>query len=720
MVKKNRVYTESVLQMEAVECGAASLSMILRHFGRYMPLEKIRGDCDVSRDGSKAANILRAARLHGLEAKGLKMEVDNLLDVTMPVIIHWNFNHFLIFEGSDQDWFYLNDPESGHRQVTHEEFSSSFTGIVLTFTPSATFEKTKIPNPLIEGLKERISPHKEAILFTLLTGFALIIPGLIIPSFSKIFVDNILIQGSKDWLWPLIGGMTLTYLLRFGLEKLKYYYLIKTNSKIDITTAVNFFWHVLSLPINFFTQRHPGEISSRIGVNGRVASFISGRLGNNILDVFKIFFFALIMCLYDPALTLLGVCLAGADILILKYFSRRRKEGYIRYAKDAGVLTGVTMAGLQTIETLKATGRENDFFVRWAGQFAKVMNSQQELSVITMATGALPKIIHLLINVSILILGSYKVMNGQLTMGMLVAFQSLMASFLAAVSGLMGLVTSLQEMEGDMTRLDDIMKTEGDKYVVKARKKKQKDYSQLGQKLEGYIDFKNVIFGYSKFSDPLIENFSLAVKPGQRIALVGGSGSGKSTLAKMLAGLFSPTSGKILLDGVPYDKWERQIVNNSIAMVDQDIFLFEGSIRDVLTFWDKNIPEQQIIKACKDAEIHDIISSKKEGYDFVIREGGTNFSGGQRQRLEIARALIGNPSVLILDEATSALDPPTEKLVYDNIKKRKCTVIIVAHRLSTIRDSDEIIMLDYGKITERGTHAELVKSKGKYYELIKM
>lgn len=720
MVKKGHVYTPTVLQMEAVECGAASLSIILRHFGRYLSLDKLRTDCDVSRDGSKAGNILIAARKHGLEAKGYRMEIAELDDVSYPVIIHWNFNHFLVLEGSDKKKVYLNDPACGHRQVTHEEFFGSYTGIVLSFNPTENFEKTNYKNPLISGLKDRLLPHKEAVTFLILIGLFLIIPGLIIPSFSKVFIDNILIEGSKDWLWPLIAGMVLTYFLRFLLERLKYIYLLKTNSKIDLITSAGFFWHVLSLPINFFTQRHPGEIGSRIGVNSKVASFISGRFATNILDVFKVIFFALIMCLYDPLLTLLCILLAGTNIVILKFFSKRRKEGYIRYSKEAGELTGLTMAGLQTIETLKATGRENDFFVRWAGQFTKVLNSQQDLSLTAMIMGSFPGLINLFINISILIFGAWKVMNGQLTMGMLVAYQSLMSSFLGSVNSLVSLGSFLQEMEGDITRLDDIMKTEGDKNVLKARANINKDYSLLGQKLEGYIEFKNLTFGYSKFSAPLIENFSLSVKPGQRIALVGGSGSGKSTLAKVLAGLYEPSKGKILFDGVPYDKWARQIINNSVAMVDQDIFLFEGTVRDVLTYWDKDITEEQLIKATKDAEIHDLIVSKKEGYDFIIREGGANFSGGQRQRLEIARALVGNPSILILDEATSALDPPTEKLVYENIKKRKTTVIVVAHRLSTIRDSDEIIMLDYGKITERGTHSELVKKKGKYYELIKI
>lgn len=717
--KSNRKYCPSVLQMEAVECGAASLSMILRHYGKYLPLDKLRADCDVSRDGSTASNILRAARLNGLEAKGFKKDIPSLYHTPMPVIIHWNFNHFLVLEGLDDKKAYLNDPAAGHRTVTIDELSGSFTGVALTFEPSVTFEKEGRKSDLLGNLKERLMPHSKAMTFILSVGFLLVIPGILLPTFTKVFVDDILVSGTRDWLWPLITGMAFTVIVKIWLEHLKYKYLLRTRSKIDLVTSSGFFWHLLSLPVNFFAQRHAGEMSSRVGVNSKVAGLITGQLANNFMDIVIIVFFACVMFLYDVQLTIIGIVLAAINVLALKYFSKKRKEVYLRYSIESGQLSGVSMAGLQTIETIKATGRENDFFVRWAGHHTKMLNAQQKLSVLSVMLGSIPRFISGLIGAIILCYGSWKVMDGQLTIGMLVAFQSLMSSFVRPVENLVNLGSQMQEAEGDMSRLDDIMNTEQDKQVSKARKLKETDYSIYGQKLEGYVEFKNVSFGYSRLAEPLIKDFSLQIKPGERIALVGGSGSGKSTLAKLLAGLYEPQKGKILLDGVPRNKWARQIINNSLAMVDQDIFLFEGSGREVLTLWDNTIPDQQIIRAAKDACIHDTISGKKDGYDFHFDEGGKNFSGGQRQRVEIARALVGYPSILILDEATSALDPPTEKLVYDNIKKRRCSVIVVAHRLSTIRDCDEIIVLDRGQIVERGTHAQLIKLKGTYYELIK-
>ena len=717
--KSNRIYTPSVMQMEAVECGAASLSMILRHHGKYLSLDRLRIDCDVNRDGSTASNILRAARLNGLEAKGFKKELSGLYDTKMPVIIHWNFNHFLVLEGIDEEKAYLNDPAAGHRTVNLLEFNEAFTGVALTFEPSKTFEKEGKKSELISSLKDRLTPHKNAMTFILAIALMLVIPGIILPTFTKVFVDDILVRGAHDWLWPMIAGMALTVFVKIWMEHLKFKYLLRTQSKIDLVTSSGFFWHLLSLPVNFFAQRHAGEMSSRVAINTKVARLITGRLANNFMDIVSIVFFAFVMFLFDIQLTLIGIFLAGLNILALRYFSKKRKEVYLRFSIESGQLSGVSMAGLQTIETIKATGRENDFFVRWAGHHTKMLNAQQRLGVLSIMLSSIPGFISSSITVIILCFGAFKIMDGQLTIGELVAFQSLMSSFVGPVRNLVNLGSQLQEAEGDMTRLDDILNTEEDLQVSKARKLKETDYSVYGQKLEGYVEFKNISFGYSRLAEPLIKDFSLKINPGERIALVGGSGSGKSTLAKILAGLYEPQKGKILLDGVPRNKWARQIINNSLAMVDQDIFLFEGSGREVLTLWDNTIHDQQIVKAAKDACIHDTISSKKNGYDFHFTEGGKNFSGGQRQRVEIARALMGNPSILILDEATSALDPPTEKMVYDNIKLRRCSVIVVAHRLSTIRDCDEIIVLDQGQIVERGTHAELLKLKGTYFKLIK-
>ena len=714
-IKRAKVPT--VLQMEAVECGAASLAMILAYYGKYLPLEEIRIACGVSRDGSKASNILKAARSYGLEAKGFRKEPEALKDMNLPVIIHWNFNHFLVLEGFDKGFVYLNDPGSGPRAVPEEEFDQSFTGIVLAFETGPGFEKNGGKPNIITALKKRLKGSKVALTYVILVGLAMVIPGLVIPIFSKIFVDDILLGGKENWLIPLLLGMALTAVLRGLLTMLQQYYLLRLETKIALSTSAQFLWHVLCLPVEFFNQRYAGDISMRVQSNDLVAQLLSGQLATNALNlVMTVFYFAL-MIQYNLWLALIGAVVAVANICYLKYVSRRRVDLNRKLLQDQGKLSGTAMSGLQIIETLKASGAESDFFAKWSGYQAKTLNAEQEMGVSTQFLSAIPTFLTTLTDTAVLVLGGFLIFRGELTIGELVAFQSLMSSFMQPVNGLVSLGSQLQEMEGDMNRLDDVLQ-----YPVDEQTKEGLSgdgSTDFHEKLEGYVELRNMTFGYSRLELPLIENFSLKLSPGSRVALVGGSGSGKSTVAKLVSGIYKPWSGEILFDEKPRESIPRLVLNNSLSMVDQDIFLFQGTIRDNLTLWDKTVLEFDLIRAAKDACIHDDITSKAGGYDQLLAEGGNNFSGGQRQRLEIARALAGNPPILILDEATSALDPLTEKTVDERIRRRGCTCLIVAHRLSTIRDCDEIIVLEKGKIVQRGTHDELKDVDGHYAELIK-
>jgi NHLM bacteriocin system ABC transporter peptidase/ATP-binding protein len=712
-----RAKVPTVLQMEAVECGAASLAMILAYYGKYLPLEEIRIACGVSRDGSKASNILKAARNYGMVAKGFRKETEFLKDMKLPVIIHWNFNHFVVLEGFDKELFYLNDPGSGPRSVPKEEFDQSFTGIVLTFEPEPDFEKTGNKPNIAAALKKRLKGSEAALTYVILVGLALVIPGLVIPVFTKIFIDDILLGGKGNWLVPLLLGMAITAILRGFLTGLQQYYLLRLETKIALSTSAQFLWHVLCLPVEFFTQRSAGDISMRVQSNDTVAQLLSGQLATNALNLVMTVFYFVIMLQYNLWLSLVGIAAAVANISYLKYVSRRRVDTNRKLLQDRGKLRGTAMSGLQIIETIKASGAESDFFAKWSGYQAKTLNAEQELGVSTQFLSAIPTFLTTLTNTVVLVLGGLLIFRGELTIGALVAFQSLMSSFLEPVNGLVSLGSRLQEVEGDMNRLDDVMQ-----YPLDEQTKEDlpddgsKDFPE---KLEGYIELRNLTFGYSRLEPPLIENFSLKLSPGYRVALVGGSGSGKSTIAKLVSGICKPWSGEILFDENPREYIPRSILNNSLSLVDQDIFLFQGTIRDNLTLWDKTVSEFDLIRAAKDACIHDDITSKAGGYDQLLAEGGNNFSGGQRQRLEIARALAGNPSILILDESTSALDPLTEKTVDERIRRRGCTCLIVAHRLSTIRDCDEIIVLEKGKIVQRGTHDEMKDVDGHYAELIK-
>ncbi|WP_304541830.1 NHLP family bacteriocin export ABC transporter peptidase/permease/ATPase subunit [Desulforamulus aquiferis] len=713
-VKKRRVPT--VLQMEAVECGAASLAMILAYHGRYIPLEELRIVCGVSRDGSKASNILKAARNFGMEAKGFRKEPNDLRNMEAPMIIHWNFSHFLVFEGFHQGMVYLNDPASGPRTVTEEEFDQSFTGVVLTFKVGPAFEKGGSKPNILMALKKRMKGSEVALTFVILVGLALVIPGLVIPTFSKIFVDDILLSGKDNWLFPLLLGMGMTAVLRGILVWLQHYYLLRLETKIALSSSGQFLWHVLHLPADFFNQRYSGDISVRMGSNDKVAQLLSGRFAKTALDFVLIIFYFILMLQYNLLLTLIGVVVAVINVQYLRFVSEKRVDLNRKLLQDYGKLQGTAMSGLQIIETLKATGSESDFFAKWSGYQAKTLNAMQEIGVSSQFLSAVPTLLTSLTNAVVLVIGGLFIMNGEMTIGMLVAFQSLMSSFMAPVNSLVSLGSTLQEMEGDMNRLDDVLK-----YPVEAQtdqKISTDKPEELDKKLEGYLEIRNLNFGYSRLEEPLIRDFNLSLKPGFRVALVGGSGSGKSTVAKLLAGIYKPWSGTILFDGKPRESIPRTVLNNSMAMVDQDISMFQGTIRDNITLWDQTVSEFDIIRAAKDACIHDDITSRIGGYDHLLDEGGRNFSGGQRQRIEIARALVNNPSILIMDEATSALDPSTEGMLDERIRRRGCTCVIVAHRLSTIRDCDEIIVMERGKIVQRGNHEELINAEGPYAKLM--
>ncbi|UHG94873.1 NHLP family bacteriocin export ABC transporter peptidase/permease/ATPase subunit [Spirosoma oryzicola] len=711
------VKVPTVLQMESVECGAAALSIILGHFGKFVPLEKLRIACGVSRDGLKATNIIKAAREFGLDAKGYAKSVEKLMQIETPAIIFWNFNHFLVLEGFSKDKVYLSDPAQGRYAVTYEEFNEAYTGVVLTFKQNERFEKGNEKRGLAASLATRVSNSKLSITYIFLASLFLVIPGLVIPSFIQVFIDKYLVNGHADFVMPLLLIMGGVLTVNAVLVYLQQYYLLKLETKLALTTSSKFLWHVFHLPISFFTQRYSGEIGNRVSLNDKVARLLSGDLANAVLNVIIVLFYAFLMFSYDVPLTLIGIGMAGLNVLALRYVSRARKDGSRLLSNETGKLLGTTTSGISMIETLKASGRENDFFTNWIGYLAKVMNSQQQLGWLTIRLNVLPPLIMSLTTTLILGLGALRIMDGEMTLGALVSFTYLMGNFIGPVNQLIAVGTMLHETESDMGRIDDVLNYELDEqFRPGAVAAAQSD--GICTKLTGYFELKNVTFGYNTTMPPLIENFSLKLKPGSRVALVGGSGSGKSTVAKIASGLYPIWGGEVLFDGKSKSVIPRHVVTNSLAVIDQEVLVFKGTVKENISFWDSTISDKHIIQSARDAAIHDIISVRKDGYDSAVSEGGSNFSGGQRQRLEIARALATNPSILIMDEATSALDPTAEKIVMDNIKKRGCTCLIVAHRLSTIIDCDEIIVMEYGKVVERGTHQELVKKNGVYAHLI--
>lgn len=713
-LKRRRCRVPTIMQMEAVECGAASLAMILAHHGRHVPLEELRIQCGVSRDGSKASNLLRAARKWGMESRGARSELEQLDDVKLPAIVFWNFNHFVVLEGFSRRGVHINDPAMGPRTVTYKEFDEAFTGVVLEFEPKPEFEPGGEKPSTIRALMSRATGLSTGLIFLILVGLALVVPGLLTPIFTKIFIDEILVKQMDSWLMPLVLGMLIASITLILLSWLEDTVLLRLRGKLSITTSSRFFWHVIRLPLSFYQQRTPGEISSRVELNEDVADTLSMELAATFIALLKVVFFLALMFFFDWVLTLVALTIAVLNVITLQLVSRVRADRSQRMLIDAGTLAGTSQSGLRGIETIKAAGAEADFFAKWAGHHARTINSEQSMAQLSIPLSVVPVLLGGINTALILGLGGMRVMDGALTIGGLIAFQALVSQFMAPVDKLVSIGGNLQEMTGNMRRLDDVTRhpTQVSPDLVPPLGEDQPT------RLEGRLTIKDLTFGFSPLDPPLVDNFSLDLLPGQRVALVGPSGCGKSTIARMVAGLYEPWSGDILFDGKPRGHWHRDVLLNSLAMVDQDISLFSGTIRENLTMWDETVPHERVLQAGKDAAIHDVIASRPGGYESELDEGGGNFSGGQRQRMEIARALVSMPSLIIMDEATSALDPESERIVDRNIRRRGCSALIVAHRLSTIRDCDQIIVLDAGKVVERGTHDELMAANGPYRALV--
>ncbi len=721
-----RVRTPTLLQMEAVECGAAALGIILGYYSRIVPLAELRRECGVSRDGSSAFYLVKAARNYGLTAKGFKAQLEKLKTIASPYIVFWNFNHFVVVEGFGKKCVYLNDPATGRRRVSLEEFDRAYTGVILVMEPGPSFQKGGTKRNTLAALVSRLRHSWGTILFCLFAGFLLTVPRLAVSAFSQVFVDEILVSERQDWIQPLVLGMVLTAVLRGILASLRLTYLRNLMLKLSVTMSGQFVWHILRLPVGFYAQRFAGEISSRVSLNDKVAGILSGTLGKTIIDTVMMVFYFLIMLQYDRLLTGIALVFASINFFALQLMLRTRVDANLKLAQEYGKVNGVAIAGIQTIETLKASGLESDSFAKFAGYYAKALNAQQDLALQSQVLTILPTLLSALMTASILTVGGLKVMDGTLSVGMLVAYQSLMAGFFGPIDSLINFGSLLQDLEADLNRLDDVLQNPVDAEVERGgegEKEKRGTTFSLHQspitfRLQGYVELQNITFGYSRVEKPLIENFSLSLKPGQRVAVVGTSGSGKSTIAKLICGLYQPWSGEILFDGTPRKQISRSVLTSALAMVEQDIFLFGGTVRENLTLWDSTVPPADLVKACQDAAIHETILSLPGGYEAKLIEGGMNLSGGQRQRLEIARAIVRNPAVLVLDEATSSLDAQTELMIDRNLRRRGCSCVVIAHRLSTIRDCDEIIVLEQGLVVQRGTHEQLWAQGGSYVRLL--
>ena len=718
--KQNKPVTKGVakvpvvMQMEALECGAAALTMILAYYGKWLPLEQVRADCGVSRDGSNARNILKAARSYGLIAKGYKYEPEQLKENgKFPCIVHWNFNHFVVLCGFKGNKVVLNDPAKGNYTVSMEMFDKSFTGICLLFEPSADFVPGGKPKSVLSFAKKRLVGASVALTFVIITTLITSIFGIIQPVFARVFLDSLLTRENPEWFYPFLGLLAAVSVVQIIVAFIEARSMWKIEGKLAAVGDTSFMWKVLRMPMEFFSQRMAGDIQQRQKSNGTIASTLVNTFAPLVLNAAMMIFYLVVMIRYSWILSLIGVASIILNVFMSRVISKKRVNITRVQMRDEGKLASATVAGIEMIETIKASGAENGYFEKWAGYQASVNTQQVRFERLNQYLGVIPTLVSSLANIAVLVIGVWLTMQGNFTIGMVMAFQGFLESFTAPAMTMITAGQTIQEMRTEMERVEDVME-----YPTDVNYSDGEAEDAEYDKLSGMVEMKDVTFGYSRLSEPLIEHFNLTLKPGSRVAFVGGSGCGKSTLSKLISGLYQPWSGEILFDGKPIKDIDRSIFTGSLAVVDQDIILFEDTIRNNIKMWDNSIEDFEMILAAKDAQLHEDIMQREGGYSYVISEGGKDFSGGQRQRMEIARVLAQDPTIIILDEATSALDAKTEYEVVKSIKDRGITCIVVAHRLSTIRDCDEIIVLDRGKVVERGTHEELYAKGGFYAQLV--
>ncbi|HZF91713.1 NHLP family bacteriocin export ABC transporter peptidase/permease/ATPase subunit [Streptomyces sp.] len=714
--RRRTVRTPTVLQMEAVECGAASLAMVLGHYGKHVPLEELRIACGVSRDGSRASNLLKAARSYGLTAKGMQMDLAALAEVQAPAVLFWEFNHYVVYDGMGRRFgrrgVWVNDPGKGRRFVPMEDFDGSFTGVVLVMEPGEDFAQGGRRPGVLGAMPARLRGTAGTLPAAVLASLLLVLVGAAVPALSRTYIDMFLIGGQTSLLDVLFASMGACVLLTLVLTWLQQANLHHGRIISSTLSSARFLRHLLRLPVTFFSQRSPADLVQRLQSNDAVAETLARDLAAAGVDAVVVVLYAVLLYTYDPQLTFVGIGVALLNIVAMRVVIRLRATRTAKLRADNARLTNTAYSGLQLIETMKATGGEDGYFRKWAGQHATTLEEQQRLGVPSAWLGVVAPTLATLNSALILWIGGMRAIEGHISVGLLVAFQALVTRFTAPLTRLNGVAGRIQDFAADVARLKDVENFRADPL-----------YSRPGgestRRLHGHVELENITFGYSPLDKPLLTGFGLTVGPGQQVALVGGSGSGKSTVSRLIAGLYTPWEGVIRIDGQRLEDIPRGALAASVSFVDQDVFLFEGTVRDNVALWDPSVPDDAVVEALRDAALYDVVMRRPGGIRSRVEQDGRNFSGGQRQRLEIARALVRRPSILVLDEVTSALDAETELVVMDNLRRRGCACVVIAHRLSTVRDSDEIVVLQHGTIVERGRHEELVARGGAYAALVR-
>jgi len=722
--------------MDPTECGAAALTMVVNYFGSGVLLQEAREACSVTRDGVNIANMVAAAGSFGFDCTESHRTADELRALKRPFIVPWGQTHFVVVEGFGRHKVHLNDPAAGHRTVSDDEFAQRYSGTVLSCEPRPDFRpepRRERPRPTLEMLR-LLAGSGTSVAYAAIAGVALVVPTTAAAVLTSIFVDQVLKARNQNWTTTVVVLAVVVGVLQFCLSLFQQRVLLRLRMKLSIQMSATFLWHLLRLPIRFFDSRSPGGLVTRVQFNNYVAFLLSKQLATAAISLVTMTLFAVVMLVLSPVLGAVAIGVALFNLGALFLVSRARTSTNQRLQQTLVRLSGYTYVGINMIDDIKATGSEDEYFARWAGIQAEAVNSGQRLGFLTQGLLVVPGFLALFNFGVILGVGGSLVISGELSLGSLIAFQLLSASFFAPISQIVVVASRFQDARAWMQQIGDVLSQPQDEAVVTATGSlgdRSDDQPRLSSqpaaaappspgrgRLDGRLELKGVTFGYSPNEPPLLDNLSVTLEPGMRVAFVGPTGSGKSTVANIVAGLLQPWSGEVLFDGLPREAIPREVLTSSLAKVDQSILLFSGTVIDNIRFWDEAVPAAAAVEAAEDACIAADIQAKPDGFAHRLSEGGRNLSGGQRQRLEIARVLATNPSIVVLDEATSALDAITEEQVDTNLRRRGCTCVIIAHRLSTIRDCDQILVLDHGQVVERGTHEELIAEDGLYKELV--
>ena len=698
-----------VMQMEAVECGAASLAMILAYYGKWLPLEQVREACSVSRDGSSMKNILLAAKMYGLEPSAYKVSAEDLSGME-PAIIHWNFEHFVVFKGMRKGKAYLNDPGIGPVEIPMDEFRRSFTGVAMTFELTDRFQPSGHPTSIFSYIRHNLSGANEAFWLTFIFTLLLAVVTLTLPLLTRVFFDEILSGRNAQWATIFFCLMAALALFNFIVTLWQQRYSKRIAGQLALRGNINYLRHLLRLPMSFFAMRFVGDLQQRQRLNETITHSLVEVLAPQAINVTLLVLYLILMLSYNYVLTLIGVAAALVNLAVVHHYAGQRLNMVRSTQQSMGKYYSATVSCLENIESIKAAGAEEGFFQYWSGLWSRMFNKQREMHVQQSEMSLLPTLTSNLLTMAVLLVGAWYILQGDLSVGMLMAFQGFMTAFMAPVEKIVNAGQQLLEMRSQIERVDDVMKYPEDQHA-------DGEHSEEG-KLLGELELRDVTFGYNRTQPPLIDHFNLHLRAGESVAFVGSSGCGKSTLAKLISGLYKPWSGEILFDGRPIESISSDELTNSIAVVDQNIVLFDDTLSQNIRMWDQSIEDFAILMACSDAQVHSDIMNRPEGLATKVVRGGKNFSGGQCQRFEIATALAREPMILIMDEATSALDPTTEDLVMRHIREMGITQIVVAHRLSTIRDCDQIIVMEAGHVVQQGTHEQLIQQDGLYRQLM--